>query len=155
MLPWPRSAWPAPAPPAGTTQFVGCAIGRPPENPRRLGTRTGTGELVQLVMRSIGAEGVGGCAVWGISDDARAYCELSEGDAIGYAPAQNAEARAEAVLARPEPLDPVARCFQGGQSATIDHTPPERRPAARRPNDAASGRGTPPRRRHRPGRPRR
>jgi uronate dehydrogenase len=115
----------------GVSLRIGTTMGRPPENVRQLSTWMGDDDLVQLVMRSIEAEGVGYCDVWGISANTRAYYDLSEGNAIGYAPTQNAEDWAEQILAQPNPLDAVAQRFQGGQFVTIDYTMPEARPAAK------------------------
>ena len=121
----------------GVMLRIGTTMGKPPENFRQLSTWMGDDDLVQLVMRSIEAEDVGFCAVWGISDNTRAYYDLSEGNAIGYRPTQNAEDWAEEILAQPNPLDPVAQRFQGGQFVTMDYTPPGQRPAAQ-PAKAAS-----------------
>ena len=112
----------------GVSLRIGTTMGRPPENFRQLSTWMGTDDLVQLVMRSIEAEDVGYAAVWGISANTRAYYDLAEGNAIGYAPTQNAEDWAEAIVKQPNPLDAVARKFQGGQFVTIDYTPGEHRP---------------------------
>jgi uronate dehydrogenase len=106
----------------GVSLRIGTTMGRPPENERQLSTWMGTDDLVQLVMRSIEARNVGCCAVWGISANDRAYYDLSEGNAIGYAPAQNAEDFAAEVLKQPNPLDPIARRFQGGAFVSIDYT---------------------------------
>ena len=112
----------------GVCLRIGTTMGRAPENFRQLSTWMGTDDLVQLVMRSIEAEDVGYAAVWGISANTRAYYDLSEGNAIGYAPTQNAEDWAAEILKQPNPLDPVAQRFQGGQFVTIDYTPLESRP---------------------------
>ena len=114
----------------GISLRIGTTMGRAPENFRQLSTWMGTDDLVQLVMRSIEAEGVGYAAVWGISANTRAYYDLTEGNAIGYAPTQNAEDWAEQILAQPNPLDATAQQFQGGQFVTLDYTLPEDRPAA-------------------------
>ena len=106
---------------------IGTTMGRPPENVRQLSTWLGTDDLVQLVMCSISAADVGYAAVWGISANTRAYCDLAEGNAIDYAPTQNAEDWAAEILARPDALDPVAQQFQGGQFVTGDYTPQELR----------------------------
>ena len=106
---------------------IGTTMGRPPENFRQLSTWMGTDDLVQLVMRSISAKEVGCAEVWGISANTRAYYDLTEGNAIGYAPTQNAEDWADEILARPNPLDPIAQQFQGGQFVTGDYTPQELR----------------------------
>lgn len=114
----------------GVMLRIGTTMGKPPENFRQLSTWMGDDDLVQLVTRSIEAENVGYAAVWGISDNARAYYDLSEGNAIGYRPSQNAEDWAAEILAQPNPLDPVAQRFQGGQFVTLDYTPPEQRPSS-------------------------
>lgn len=112
----------------GVMLRIGTTMGRPPENFRQLSTWMGTEDLVQLVMRAISAPKVGFAAVWGISDNTRAYYDLSEGNAIGYAPVENAESFAAQILAAPNPLDPVAQKFQGGQFVTGDYTPLDQRP---------------------------
>ena len=107
----------------GVSLRIGTTMGRPPENFRQLSTWMGTDDLVQLVMRSIEAQDIGYAAVWGISANTRSYYDLSEGNAIGYAPTQNAEDWAAEILKQPNPLDPIAQRFQGGQFVTIDYTP--------------------------------
>ena len=106
----------------GISLRIGTTMGKPPENPRQLSTWMGTEDLLQLVMRCIEAKNVGYAVVWGISNNARAWYDLSEGNAIGYQPTQNAEDWAPEVLARPNPLDSIAQRFQGGQFVTIDYT---------------------------------
>ena len=112
----------------GISLRIGTTMGRPPENVRQLSTWMGTDDLVHLVMRSIEAEGVGYAAVWGISANTRAYYDLAQGNAIGYAPTQNAEDWAAEILKQPNPLDAVAQKFQGGQFVTLDYTSGEHRP---------------------------
>ncbi|MBS0610316.1 MAG: NAD(P)-dependent oxidoreductase [Comamonadaceae bacterium] len=112
----------------GISLRIGTTMGKPPENERHLSTWMGTDDLLQLVQRCIEAPNVGYAAVWGISDNRRAYYDLSEGNAIGYRPQQSAEDWAAEVLAQPNPLDPVAQRFQGGGFVTIDYTPPDQRP---------------------------
>ena len=106
----------------GISLRIGTAMGKPPENARQLSTWMGTQDLVQLVMRCIEAKDVGYAVVWGISNNTRAWYELSEGNAIGYEPTQNAEDWAAEIMRQPNPLDPVAQRFQGGQFVTIDYT---------------------------------
>ena len=106
----------------GVSLRIGTTMGKPPENVRQLSTWMGTDDLLHLVMRSIEATDVGYAAVWGISNNTRAYCDLSEGNAIGYRPKQDAEDWAAEVLAQPNPLDPVAQRFQGGSFATHDYS---------------------------------
>lgn len=113
----------------GVMLRIGTTMGRPPENPRQLSTWMGTEDLVQLVLRSISGENVGYAELWGISAKTRAYYDLAEGNAIGYAPTQNAEDWAAGISAQPNPLDPIAQQFQGGQFVTGDYTPADQRPA--------------------------
>ena len=56
------------------------------------------------------------------SNNSRAYYDLSEGNAIGYEPVQNAEDWAAEIDSKPNPLDPIAQRFQGGQFVTMDYT---------------------------------
>ena len=44
-------------------------------------------------------------------------------------PTQNAEDWAAEIQAQPNPLDPVAQRFQGGNFAGVDYTPQDLRPA--------------------------
>jgi uronate dehydrogenase len=111
----------------GISLRIGTAMGRPPENPRQLSTWLGTDDLVDLVLCCIEARDVGYAAVWGVSANTRSYYDLDEGNAIGWRPVQNAEDWADEVLAKPNPLDPVARQFQGGPFVTIDYTALSRR----------------------------
>jgi len=114
----------------GIALRIGTAMGKPPENERQLSTWMGTDDLLQLVMCCIEAKDVGYAAVWGISNNTRAYYDLSEGNAIGYRPTQNAEDWAAALRTQPNPLDATAQRFQGGGFVTIDYTPSDQRPAA-------------------------
>jgi uronate dehydrogenase len=113
----------------GISLRIGTTMGKPPENERQLSTWMGSEDLMQLVMRSIEAKDVGYAAVWGISNNTRAYYDLAEGNAIGYQPTENAEDWAAQVLAQPNPLDATAQGFQGGGFVTIDYTPQAQRPA--------------------------
>ena len=108
----------------GIALRIGTAMGKPPENARQLSTWLGSEDLLQLAMRCIEAGPIGCTAVWGISANTRAWYDLAEGNAIGYAPVENAERWAEAVLARPDPMDAIARAFQGGTFASHDYTAP-------------------------------
>jgi hypothetical protein len=47
---------------------------------------------------------------------------------LGYRPVQNAEDRADGILKRGGPLDPIARRYQGGGFPTMDHAPTRQRP---------------------------
>jgi uronate dehydrogenase len=106
----------------GVSLRIGTAMGKPPENFRHLSTWMGDADLVQLVLRSIEAEDVGYAAVWGISANTRAYYDLTEGNAIGFSPTQNAEDWAADILPQPNPLDAVGQRFQGGAFASNDYS---------------------------------
>jgi uronate dehydrogenase len=110
----------------GISVRIGTAMGKPPENFRHLSTWFGTADLVDLMMRCIEAPDVGYAAVWGVSDNTRSYWD-NTGERLGYRPRQNAEDFAAGILGQPNPLDPIAQQYQGGQFVTIDFTPMERR----------------------------
>jgi uronate dehydrogenase len=107
---------------------IGSALPRPTE-PRHLSTWLGHDDLLQLMLRCIEAPDIGYLAVWGVSNNTRSYWNSAGAERLGYNPVQNAEDYAEAVLARPNPLDPVAQRFQGGGFVTQDFTPLDQRPA--------------------------
>lgn len=62
-----------------------------------------------------------------MSNNSRSYWDQSGAERLGYRPVQNAEDYAEEILKQENPLDPIARQYQGGGFVTIDFTPPERR----------------------------
>ncbi len=111
---------------------IGSASEVPPENRRHLSTWLAKDDLIQLVQRSIEAPTVGYAQVWGISNNSRAFYDLSQGNAIGYVPAQNAEAWA----ASAEPIaphhNPLSSQLQGGAFVLHDYTPADERPARTR-----------------------
>jgi len=111
----------------GISVRIGTAMGKPPENFRQLSTWFGTDDLVDLIMRCIEAPDVGYAAVWGVSDNTRSYWDNTGAERLGYRPRQNAEDYAAGILSQPNPLDPIAQQYQGGQFVTIDFTPMERR----------------------------
>ena len=58
--------------------------------------------------------------VWGVSDNTRRWWDLTAGRALGYAPVDDAERYAEALVAvhgEPDPTDPV-HARVGGEYAT-------------------------------------
>lgn len=101
---------------------IGTTKDTAPQDFRQLSTWLGTEDLVSLVLRAICAQDIGFAQVWGISNNTRAYYDLSEGNAIGYEPAQNAEKWAPEILAKPNTMNSVARDFQGGEFVTLDYT---------------------------------
>ncbi|MFM1887061.1 MAG: hypothetical protein RL026_2218 [Pseudomonadota bacterium] len=108
---------------------IGTFMDGPPRNERELATWLGREDLLQLVTRAIEAPpGVGFAPVWGVSANTRNYYDLTEGNAIGYAPVQDAELWAFEVLSRPAAADPVAARYQGGSFLMFDYTPEDQRP---------------------------
>ena len=110
---------------------IGTFMGVPPRNRRELSSWLGNEDLLQLVTCAIDAEAVAFAPVWGVSANTRGWYDLREGNAIGYAPKQNAEAYVANVLAVAEPPDPVADRYQGGPFVTFDYTADEDRPSTR------------------------
>lgn len=106
---------------------IGTAIEKPTEF-RHLSTWLGNDDLVQLINCCITVPNIGFLVAWGVSANRRSYWDNAGAAALGYRPAQNSEDFAAEILARPNPLDPVAQRFQGGGFVTIDYTPPEQRP---------------------------
>jgi uronate dehydrogenase len=111
----------------GVSVRIGTAMGTPPENARQLSTWLGTEDMVDLMLRCIQTPDIGYLAVWGASNNDRSYWDNAGAERLSYEPRQNAEVFAAAVLAQPNPLDPIARQYQGGQFVTIDFTPVENR----------------------------
>jgi uronate dehydrogenase len=111
----------------GISVRIGTAMGKPPENFRQLSTWFGTEDLVQLMMQCITVPDVGYMAVWGVSNNTRSYYDNTGAEQLGYRPTQNSEDFAAEILKQPNPLDPIAQQYQGGQFVTIDFTPLDER----------------------------
>lgn len=107
---------------------IGTCLGLAPRNRRELSTWLGNDDWTRLVACAIDAEAVGFAPVWGVSANTRAWVDLTEGNAIGYVPKQDAEAFAATALAATARPDPVADRYQGGPFVTIDYTPDKDRP---------------------------
>lgn len=108
---------------------IGTFMNLPPRNTRELASWLGLADLEQLVRKAVEAPAVGFAPVWGISANTRAWYDMAETNAIGYAPTQNAESYAAAVAALPPaPADPVAEHYQGGRFVTQSWTPEATRP---------------------------
>jgi uronate dehydrogenase len=111
----------------GVSVRIGSAIERPTEF-RQLSTWFGLEDLVSFTVRCIEAKDVGYVTVWGVSANTRSYWRPFGCERLGWRPAQDSEHYAAEILARPNPLSPVAQRFQGGAFVAMDYTPPERRP---------------------------
>ena len=85
-----------------------------PANRRHLSTWLGPEDLIELVRCAIEAPDVGYAEVWGISNNTRAYWDVSQPNAIGYQPRQDAEPWASAVEHVAAHPDPLSARFQGG-----------------------------------------
>jgi uronate dehydrogenase len=107
----------------GISLRIGTAIEKPTEF-RHLSTWLGHDDLTQLIMRCIEAENIGYMAVWGVSNNTRSYWDPTGAERLGYRPVQNAEDYAAEILKQENPLDPIARRFQGGAFVTLDYTRP-------------------------------
>lgn len=103
---------------------IGSGSDEPPTNRRQLSTWLGEADLVQLICRAIDAPSTGYAEVWGISNNTRAFYDISEENSIGYVPALNAEAWAPQVEHIPPHADPTASLFQGGAFVIEDYTLP-------------------------------
>ena len=63
-----------------------------------------------------------------LSEQVIARWQAGEADLVwSYQPHQNSEDDAAQILAQPNPLDPIAQQYQGGQFVTIDFTPFDQR----------------------------
>jgi uronate dehydrogenase len=91
-----------------------------PQNARALGTWLSHGDLVRLVTRAIDTPVTGFATVWGVSANDRAPVSNARAAFLGYRPQDNAEAWAEALLAkaRPDPTD-LAQTRIGGPFASV------------------------------------
>ena len=65
-------------------------------------------------MRCIEAKDVGYVTVWGVSANTRSYWRPFGCERLGWQPVQNSEDYAAEILAKPNPLSPVAQRYQGG-----------------------------------------
>ncbi|WP_345814707.1 NAD(P)-dependent oxidoreductase [Paraburkholderia sp. PREW-6R] len=100
---------------------IGSCVERPTE-PRHLSTWFGHRDLLHFLDRCVQAQDVGFITVWGVSANTRSWWDNSGAERLGYQPTQNAEDYAEAILARPNPLDALGQRFQGGGFVGIDYS---------------------------------
>ena len=112
----------------GISVRIGTAMGKPPAEFRQLSTWFGTEDLVDLMMQCITVPDVGYIAVWGVSNNTRSYWDNTGAEKLGYKPKQDSEDFAAEILKQPNPLDPIARQYQGGGFVTLDFTPYDARP---------------------------
>jgi uronate dehydrogenase len=112
----------------GVSVRIGSCLPRPTEF-RHLSTWLGHQDFFHLVEQCLTVADVGYLAVWGISNNARRYWNFGEDEArLGYAPTQDSEIYAAAILTQKNPLDPIAQRYQGGGFVTGDFTPTDKRP---------------------------
>lgn len=108
---------------------IGTFMNLPPRNVRELSSWLGLEDLQQLVKLAVEKPGVGFAPVWGISANTRAWYDLSEPNALGYVPRQNAEEFAAGLPKEDAAAadDPASR-YQGGKFVTQSWTPAAQRP---------------------------
>jgi uronate dehydrogenase len=92
-----------------------------PRSPRMLATWLSPGDAARLVEACLRATNLDYALVYGISANTRGWWDLEPGRALGYEPADNAEAYADAVFAAYEPLDgeDAEHAFVGGRWTTF------------------------------------
>ncbi|SOF01640.1 uronate dehydrogenase [Burkholderia sp. OK233] len=100
---------------------IGSCLERPTEQ-RHLSTWFGHRDLLQFLDRCVEAEDIGFITVWGVSANTRSWWDNSGAERLGYRPTQDAEAYAEEILARPNPLDALGQRYQGGSFVGIDYS---------------------------------
>jgi uronate dehydrogenase len=96
-----------------------------PTTVRQLSTWLSHGDAVRLVHACLAAPDLGYAVAYGISANTRGWWDLGPARALGYEPADDAEAYAQQVLAacgEPDPADPE-HAYLGGYSVTV--LPPE------------------------------
>jgi uronate dehydrogenase len=77
---------------------------------------------MQFMMCCINTPDVGFLIAWGVSDNTRSYWTPTGCERLGYRPTQNAEDFAADILRQENPLDAIARRYQGGSFAGHDFT---------------------------------
>lgn len=108
---------------------IGTFMNLPPRSIRELSSWLGLEDLEQLVRLAVETPGVTFAPVWGISANSRAHYDLTEANAIGYVPRQNAEGFASSLPPEPAPAaDDIASQYQGGKFVTQSWTPADKRP---------------------------
>ena len=104
-----------------------------PLDKRRLSIWISPRDMAQLVVIGIEHPDIRFEIVYGVSDNARSWYDNANARRLGYAPQDDSEIYAEAVLAREQPGDARAETFQGGAFVIEESVPnPAPRPRARR-----------------------
>ncbi|HSH06229.1 MAG TPA: NAD(P)-dependent oxidoreductase [Burkholderiales bacterium] len=104
-----------------------------PLDKRRLSIWISPRDMAQLVAIGIEHPDIRFEIVYGVSDNARSWYDNVNARRLGYAPQDDSEIYAEAVLAREQPGDARAEAFQGGAFVVEESIPnPAPRPRARR-----------------------
>ncbi len=104
-----------------------------PLDKRRLSIWISPRDMAQLVAIGIEHPDIRFEIVYGVSDNARSWYDNGNARRLGYAPQDDSEIYAEAVLAREQPGDARAEAFQGGAFVVEESIPnPAPRPRARR-----------------------
>ena len=85
-----------------------------PSDPRHLSVWVSPRDMIELVRCCIEAADFTYVTVWGVSANTRSFWDNGEAAILGYAPCDNAEGWAEAILETAPPEDAAAAPFQGG-----------------------------------------
>jgi uronate dehydrogenase len=104
---------------------IGSCLERPTE-PRHLSTWFAHSDLLHFLDRCIEADEVGFITVWGVSANTRSWWDNRGAERLGYQPKQNAEAYADEILAKPNPLDALGQRYQGGSFVGLDYSRDDR-----------------------------
>jgi uronate dehydrogenase len=94
-----------------------------PIDKRRLSIWLSPRDLAQLVSLGIDHPDIRFEIVYGVSGNARSWYDNSNATRLGYRPRDDAEAYAQAVLARERPGDPRAEMYQGGLFVHVEEVP--------------------------------
>jgi uronate dehydrogenase len=97
-----------------------------PTTTRHLATWLSPADTVALVDAALRTPSPGFAVVWGVSDNTRGWWDLTAARALGYAPADDAEVYAEALIeahGEPDPADPVHARVGGEYTVPGSDTP--------------------------------
>jgi uronate dehydrogenase len=91
-----------------------------PYDRRTLSTWISPRDMLQLAALALEAPDLGYDIFYGVSANARGWWRNDRAEALGYRPRDSADTFAEAILARPDEEEPIARRFQGASFAASE-----------------------------------
>ena len=97
-------------------------VGYEPLDRRRLSIWLHPQDLVQLIRIGLEHPEIEHETLYGASDNARSWWDNRRATELGYRPEFQSEDFAAQILARNEPIDPVAERFQGGTFCAAEYT---------------------------------